>query len=184
MKRASRCPGLRQSPRSKEASKSDCCGGVLQATPSVSYSDQVTETLSITERSKRMGLIRSRDTKPEMIVRRLVHSMGYRHRLHAPELPGRPDLVFRPRKRVVFVHGCFWHRHDDPNCKLARLPKSRQDFWLPKLSKNAERDAQHIAALEKMGWRVLTIWECQLKDASELKENIRRFLEDGIHAID
>ena len=95
------------------------------------------------------------------------------------ELPGKPDLVFRRRKRVIFVHGCFWHRHPDPSCKIARLPKSREEFWLVKLTRNRERDDAQIEALENMGWRVLTIWECQLKEASELKENIRRFLEAG-----
>lgn len=126
-----------------------------------------------------MGLIKGQDTKPELLVRRLVHGMGYRYRLHASDLPGKPDLVFRGRKCVIFIHGCFWHRHPDPACKLARMPKSREEFWTAKLSRNRERDLVQVEALEKRGWRVLTIWECQLKDVLELKENIRRFLEAG-----
>ncbi len=98
------------------------------------------DTLQPAEQNARMALIRSKDTRPELAVRRLVHGMGYRYRLHARDLPGRPDLVFRARRKVIFVHGCFWHRHDDPNCKLARLPSSRLDFWLPKLGGNKARD--------------------------------------------
>jgi DNA mismatch endonuclease, patch repair protein len=139
----------------------------------------VTDTLTPAERSERMSLVRGKGTKPELIVRRLVHGMGYRYRLHAAGLPGKPDLVFRRRNSVIFVHGCFWHRHPDPDCKLARVPKSREAFWLAKLTRNRERDGAQIEALENMGWRVLTIWECQLKEALELKENIRRFLEAG-----
>lgn len=135
------------------------------------------DTLTPVERSQRMSLIRGKGTKPELFVRRLVHGMGYRYRLHAPDLMGKPDLVFRPRKRVIFVHGCFWHHHPDPACKLARLPKSREEFWTGKLARNRERDEAQVEALENMGWRVLTIWECQLKEALKLKENIRRFLE-------
>jgi DNA mismatch endonuclease (patch repair protein) len=135
------------------------------------------DTLSPSERSKRMALVRGKSTKPEMLVRRLVHGMGYRYRLHAADLPGKPDLVFRRRKRVIFVHGCFWHRHPDPACKLARLPRSREEFWVAKLSSNRVRDLAQVEALENSGWRVLTIWECQLKEVPELKENIRMFLE-------
>lgn len=91
----------------------------------------------------------------------------------------KPDLVFRRRRCVIFIHGCFWHQHPDPACKIARLPKSRQDFWASKFTRNRERDTTQAKALENMGWRVLTIWECQLKENSELKENIRRFLEAG-----
>ncbi len=92
-------------------------------------------------------------------------------------LPGKPDLVFHRRKKVIFVHGRFWHRHPDPACKLARLPESREEFWTEKLSANRNRDLAQVVARENMGWRVLTIWECQLKEVSELKENIRLFLE-------
>lgn len=122
-----------------------------------------------------MGRVRSRDTKPEMMVRRMVHAMGYRYRLHAKDLPGKPDLAFRSRRKVVFVHGCFWHRH--PECALARLPKSREDFWLPKLDANRRRDMKNERALRDAGWGVLTIWECELGDVAQLKTRIRGFLD-------
>jgi len=114
-----------------------------------------------------MGHVRSRDTKPEMTVRQIVHAMGYRYRLHAKDLPGKPDLVFRSRGKIVFIHGCFWHRHAD--CALARLPKSRQNFWLPKLDANRQRDLKNESALRDAGWDVLTIWECELGDIDQLK---------------
>lgn len=134
------------------------------------------DTLTPKERSKRMSLVRGRDTKPEMRVRRLVHSLGYRYRLHRRDLPGSPDLVFGPRRKVIFVHGCFWHRHPAPSCKLARLPKSRQEFWLPKLEGNRARDERINAALTAMGWTVLEIWECETADTESLAERIRGFL--------
>lgn len=123
-----------------------------------------------------MSRIRSADTKPEMVVRRLVHGMGYRYRLHARNLPGNPDLVFRPRKKVIFVHGCFWHQHD---CGQYRQPLARRSFWDPKLAKNKTRDATVKRQLRKLGWDVLVIWECQLKKEAVLRNRIRRFL-DGI----
>lgn len=135
------------------------------------------DTLTPVERSERMSKVRSTDTELEMLVRRLVHRMGYRYRLHRNDLPGKPDLVFAGRRKVIFIHGCFWHRHDDPACRLARLPKSRLDFWLPKLSANAERDAKTQARLEESGWRVMTIWECQVRDTEALKRKISEFLE-------
>lgn len=101
--------------------------------------------------------------------------MGYRYRLHAKDLPGKPDLVFRSRRKIVFVHGCFWHRHAE--CALARLPKSRQDFWLPKLDANRQRDMRNERALQDAGWDVLTIWECELSDIAQLKTRIRGFLD-------
>ncbi len=122
-----------------------------------------------------MALVQSRNTLPERIVRRLVHAMGYRYRLHRRDLPGTPDLVFPGRRKVIFVHGCFWHRH--ANCALARLPKTRVDFWLPKLAANAERDARNARALRRLGWGILTIWECQLGNEGKLRKRIRRFLD-------
>ena len=122
-----------------------------------------------------MALVQSKNTLPELLVRRQVHAMGYRYRLHRRDLPGTPDLVFPGRKKVVFVHGCFWHRH--PNCALARLPKTRADFWLPKLAANAERDARNARALRRLGWGILTIWECQLGNAIKLRKRIGRFLD-------
>lgn len=137
----------------------------------------MTDTMSPEERSRRMSLVRSIDTKPEMAVRRLVHSLGYRYRLHGSDLPGRPDLVFRSRRAVVFVHGCFWHRHE--GCSLARLPKSRVEFWMAKLEGNRERDARKVVALKEAGWRVLVVWECELKNMEVLAERLRRFLDGG-----
>lgn len=133
------------------------------------------DSVTPARRSEIMGRVRSRHTKPEMTVRRMVHAMGYRYRLHAKDLPGKPDLVFRARKMVIFVHGCFWHRH--AGCALARLPKSRQDFWLPKLEANRRRDLKNESALLDAGWDVLTIWECELSDVAQLKTRIRRFLD-------
>lgn len=124
-----------------------------------------------------MARVKSKDTKPELAVRRLLWSMGYRYRLHARDLPGRPDLVFRGRKKVIFVHGCFWHRHPDPGCKLARLPKSRRDFWESKLQANLERDQRHVAQLRADGWDVLVLWECQLGDLDRLAEVSEAFLK-------
>lgn len=134
------------------------------------------DTLTPAERSERMSRVRGRDTKPEMIVRRLVHGMGYRYRLHVAGLPGRPDLVFRPRRKVIFVHGCFWHRHPDAACKLARLPKSRLDFWQAKLEGNRARDLTNQARLTAEGWRVLVIWECEIANKEKLAKRIASFL--------
>jgi len=111
-----------------------------------------------------MARVRGRDTKPEMRVRRALHAAGLRYRLHAKGLPGRPDMILPSRRVAVFVHGCFWHRHPDPECKLARLPKSRLDFWLPKLEGNRARDERNKAALEALGWKVVEIWECEIDD--------------------
>lgn len=122
-----------------------------------------------------MSRVRSKDTSPEMTVRRLVHAAGYRYRLHGRGLPGTPDLVFAGRRKVIFVHGCFWHRHK--HCALARLPKSRLAFWLPKLEENRKRDIRSRARLRKMGWSVLTVWECELKKVKKLEAAIRRYLD-------
>ncbi|WP_084569473.1 very short patch repair endonuclease [Mesorhizobium sp. LNHC229A00] len=143
-------------------------------------SSGVADTLTKEQRSERMGRIGGKDTGPEMIVRRLVHAMGYRCRLHDPGLPGKPDLVFRSRHKVIFVHGCFWHRHDDSACKLARLPKSRSEFWLPKLEANAARDRRNQEGLRALGWDILVIWECELKDRAFLKSTIGSFFSHEI----
>ena len=135
----------------------------------------MTDTMSPKERSRRMGLVRSVDTKPEMALRRLVHGMGYRYRLHCGDLPGKPDLVFRSRDAVIFVHGCFWHRHE--GCPLTRLPKTRVDFWTAKLEGNRKRDIREIAELKKAGWRVFVVWECELKNLEALAKRLRRFLD-------
>ena len=140
-----------------------------------------TDTLSPAQRSERMSRVRGKDTKPEMIVRRLVHALGYRYRLHGKVegkyLPGKPDMVFAGRKMVIFVHGCFWHRHDEEKCPLTRWPKSRLDFWKPKLEGNEQRDRDNQAKLREMGWKYLEVWECQVKNRDELARRVREFLE-------
>jgi len=133
------------------------------------------DTLTHAERSKRMGLIRGADTKPELRVRSIVHQWGYRYRLHVSGLPGKPDLVFPRLRKIIFVHGCFWHRH--PGCSLARLPKSRLRFWLPKLTGNRQRDVRNIARLRRAGWKVKVIWECETKSADRIEKKLRAFLE-------
>ena len=126
-----------------------------------------------------MARVKSRDTAPELIVRRLLHGMGYRYRLHAKDMPGKPDIVFRRRKIAIFIHGCFWHRHPEPNCRLARMPKSRLEFWVPKLEANRARDVANIARLEAAGWRVLLVWECELRNREHLRDRLRLFIEEN-----
>lgn len=123
-----------------------------------------------------MARIRKKDTKPELVVRRLVHRLGYRFRLYRRDLPGTPDLVFASRRSAIFVHGCFWHRH---GCNLAgRVPLARPEYWGPKLDRNVERDRASEAALRALGWRVLTIWECEVRDLATLALRVRAFLDD------
>lgn len=136
------------------------------------------DTLTPAERSERMRRVKSRDTSPELVVRRLLHGMGYRYRLHGSDLPGRPDIVFRRRRKVVFVHGCFWHRHPDPACPLARWPKSRLEFWGAKFESNVARDRVVMDQLARLGWRAAVVWECQLRDLPVLKSRLREFLEE------
>jgi DNA mismatch endonuclease (patch repair protein) len=124
-------------------------------------------------RSANMAKVRGKDTGPEMVVRRLAHSLGMRFRLHRKDLPGRPDLIFPRRRLAVFVHGCFWHRHE--GCKRATMPATRADFWADKFAKTVERDARQIAHLEQDGWRVMVVWECELKEAETLKGRLRNF---------
>ncbi|EKE6108897.1 DNA mismatch endonuclease Vsr [Vibrio cholerae] len=132
------------------------------------------DTLTPEERSERMSRVRAQGTKPEMKLRRLIHGMGFRYRLHRRDLPGKPDLVFLGRRSIIFMHGCFWHRHE--GCGLARLPKSKRAFWSAKLEANKERDQKNISTLEAAGWRVLVIWECQLRDEGEVREVVKEFL--------
>ena len=134
------------------------------------------DTMTPVERGERMSQIRARDTSPEMIVRSFVHALGFRFRLHDRRLPGCPDLVFASRRKVIFIHGCFWHRHN--RCDLARLPKSRLEFWLPKLEGNKQRDAQCRRALTALGWSSLVIWECELRDPLKVMFKTLMFLED------
>ncbi len=133
------------------------------------------DSLSPAERSAIMARVRSKNSRPELFVRKLVFALGYRYRLHAKDLPGHPDLVFRRLRKVIFVHGCFWHRH--ASCSFARLPKSRRDFWVPKLEGNKARDQRNRRALSRNKWKVLTIWECQLKEPERLQITIGRFLD-------
>jgi DNA mismatch endonuclease (patch repair protein) len=121
-----------------------------------------------------MALVRSKDTKPELVVRRLTHRLGYRFRLHRRDLPGHPDLVFPSRRKVIFVHGCFWHRH--PGCKATRVPKTRVEFWQRKFEDNVRRDAAAQEALAEAGWKVLVVWECEVRDVAELEDRLREFL--------
>jgi DNA mismatch endonuclease (patch repair protein) len=132
------------------------------------------DTLSTEERSRLMSRIRGKDTKPELVVRRLLHAMGYRFRLHRRDLPGRPDIVLPRHGVCIFVHGCFWHLH--PNCKDARIPKTKRAWWQEKLEGNASRDKCHAATLRRIGWRVLTIWECQTDKQEPLKKRLGRLL--------
>jgi len=125
-------------------------------------------------RSAIMARVPQKGSRPEMVVRRMTHRLGYRYRLHDASLPGKPDLVFGGRRKVIFVNGCFWHRH--PGCALARMPKSRRDFWEPKLAANRDRDIRNEALLRSMGWDVLTIWECEIKDSEQLRERLIAFL--------
>ncbi|NKM27884.1 very short patch repair endonuclease [Rhizobium laguerreae] len=129
-------------------------------------------------RSRNMARIKSKDTGPELTVRRLVHSLGYRYRLHVRGLPGTPDLVFRSRKKVIFVHGCYWHAHlrYDPSCKRARPAKSNREYWGPKLERNVARDQANLSRLADDGWDVLVLWECELKDAANAALRITQFL--------
>ena len=132
------------------------------------------DQLSNERRSENMRRIRSKDTLPEMRVRRLAHRLGYRFRLHVTNLPGKPDLVFASRQKVIFVHGCFWHQHK--KCREGRLPASRPEYWIPKLTQNTARDRQHMTSLRKLGWKVLTLWECETMDEIALEKKLLRFL--------
>ena len=134
------------------------------------------DRLTPEERSENMRRIKSKDTSPEMIVRRLTHRMGYRFRLHRNDLPGKPDLVFPSRRKVIFVHGCFWHQHDNIGCKIGRIPKSRTGYWVPKMQRNIERDRINLQKLASMGWKYLVVWECETKNTELLAEKINRFL--------
>lgn len=123
-----------------------------------------------------MSRVKARDTGPEKTVRRLVTSLGYRYRLSGKGVPGRPDLVFKGRRKAIFVHGCFWHRH--PGCELARLPKSRRDFWVPKLEANRARDLRNLATLDSQGWGVLVVWECELRNPAQVSARLSSFLKE------
>lgn len=132
------------------------------------------DVLTPEQRSRCMAAIRGKDTTPELAVRRMVTALGARYRLHERSLPGVPDLVFRSRRKVILVHGCFWHRHE---CPLGRVtPKTREAFWSSKLEGNKARDARNLKALRSAGWRVLVVWECELRHPSRVASRIQRFL--------
>lgn len=133
--------------------------------------------MDIVEKDKRsevMRSVKSRDTKPEMLVRRMLHKAGFRYRLHAKNLPGKPDIVFPSKHKAILVHGCFWHQH--PGCTLADRPTSNTDYWNPKLDGNIARDAKNIEALRESGWEVLIIWDCQTRDKDALLKELIKFL--------
>jgi DNA mismatch endonuclease (patch repair protein) len=136
----------------------------------------VVDSISPAARSANMAVIRPAGMAPERMVRSLVHKMGYRFRLHGKDLPGKPDLVFPSRKKVIFVHGCFWRRHGVKPCRIWRAPKSNLAYWRPKLDGNKLRDKANMADLKKMGWGALVIWECQMGDMGAMERKIRKFL--------
>lgn len=132
------------------------------------------DTVHADKRSEIMRRITSKDTKPEIIVRRLVHSLGFRYRLHSKKLPGNPDIVFPKRRKVIFVHGCFWHQHD--GCKSSHIPKTRRDYWEPKLNRTVFRDRKNQEKLRELGWDILIIWECETRDIKQIAGEIIAFL--------
>ena len=133
------------------------------------------DRLTPQRRSALMSRIREKNTAPEWKLRRALHRLGYRYRLHVRALPGCPDLVFPARKKIILVNGCFWHYHI--KCKLGRLPKSNLSFWKPKLEENRKRDRRNIRRLRKLGWGVLVVWQCRLKYLTDLMPRITQFLE-------
>lgn len=134
----------------------------------------MTDTMDVAARSQQMRRVKAKNTKSEMTVRKLVHRLGYRFRLHRRDLPGNPDIVFPGRKAAIFVHGCFWHQHDCP--RGSRRPSSNKDYWLPKLARNVERDGKVQNLMADAGWRVLIIWECELRDLDALAHRLTEFL--------
>ena len=125
-------------------------------------------------RSRIMASVRAKGTKPEMVVRRALHRLGYRYRIHRKDLPGRPDLTFVSRKKVLFINGCFWHLH--PGCPRAKIPISNHGFWVQKLKRNRSRDADNIMSLQKLGWDTMTVWECELRDLDSALNRVVLFL--------
>lgn len=134
------------------------------------------DTISKAKRSENMRAVKSKNTAPEQALRRILHARGYRYRLHGKDLPGKPDLVFPIRKKVIFVHGCFWHRHLSKTCRRSNLPKSNQSYWVPKLRGNQIRDKQHRRTLANLGWKSFVIWECEVKDEAKVLKRATSFL--------
>lgn len=132
------------------------------------------DTIDPARRSQLMSRIRSKDTKPEIAVRQILHRLGYRFRLHRKDLPGRPDIVLPRHRKIVLVHGCFWHGH---TCRLASKPKSNESYWTGKIAKNKERDGRNLAALEEAGWTVLELWECDVRKSEGLEDRLAAFMK-------
>lgn len=131
------------------------------------------DTISVAQRSALMSRIRSKNTKPELAVRSILHALGYRFRLHRPDLPGKPDIVLPRHKKIILVHGCFWHGHD---CRLGSKPKSNSGYWLAKIARNRERDEQNLLSLREAGWVVLELWECEIRAGEGLLDRISAFM--------
>ena len=134
----------------------------------------LTDRLTPDQRRHLMQQVKGKNTRPEMIVRSLLHRLGYRFRLHRKGLPGTPDVVFPSRRIALFVHGCFWHGH---GCRIGQLPKSRLDYWQPKITANRDRDACKETALESVGWRVAVVWQCELADLEGLAARLKTLLD-------
>lgn len=131
------------------------------------------DTRTPDQRRRIMQSVKSKDTKPELVVRRLLHRLGYRFRLHRKDLPGRPDIVLPRHRKAIFVHGCFWHWH---GCPKGQLPKSRLDYWLPKLERNVVRDSTNVEQLESLGWKVHVVWQCETTDLGSLEARMEAFI--------
>ncbi len=132
------------------------------------------DTVSKEVRSRNMSAIRSKNTNPETVVRSLLFALGYRYRLHKKDLPGKPDIILKKHNTVIFVHGCFWHQHKE--CKRANIPKSNKKYWIPKLERNVERDKINKRELNRLGWNVITIWECETKDSGKITAELKKKL--------
>ena len=139
------------------------------------------DTRTPEQRRRIMQAVKSKNTGPELTVRRLLHGMGYRYRLHRKDLPGRPDIVFVSRRKAIFVHGCFWHGH---GCSKGRLPKSRLDYWRPKIEGNVARDRTKIDRLRSSGWDVLVVWQCEIADLEATSARLQGFVDGAENAID
>jgi len=132
------------------------------------------DTVSKEVRSRNMSAIRSKNTNPETVVRSLLFALGYRYRLHKKDLPGKPDIILKKHNTVIFVHGCFWHQQKE--CKRANIPKSNKKYWIPKLERNVERDKINKRELNRLGWNVITIWECETKDSGKITAELKKKL--------
>jgi len=153
-------------------------GGALQRNEfSSTTSGNTMDTVSKAKRSALMARIRSKDTTPELVVRRLLHKLGYRFRLHRKDLPGRPDIVLPRHRKIILIQGCFWHGH--ANCQLASKPKSNIDYWNPKIASNRERDKRNLSALLADGWQVLELWECEIRAFCNIEERTIFFMEQN-----